>query len=280
MSDIDDELFALAGGDEEAEVEEGEASEGASSPNSIGSGAMDESDSDSDGGNDDNDRSSYRDPDVPYPLEGQFVDRKDREHIMSLPQLQRERILGERSEEMNKAKFAADLRHRAKQMEKSAADGPRKRKASSLEPEDANRKSSRQKVKVKTNDKLEAYKREREQRGQQRERHNDRRDGHRRSSSEDRKSDSEVDAEGESEVDWDEGAKKVVREELPASLHDFESIRLGRTFISKVCFWPQFDESITGAFVRVGVSQLNGRTQYKMAQIKGELHSGCDLVSY
>jgi hypothetical protein len=40
MSDIDDELFALAGGDEDADVEEGEASSpAASSPNSLGSDA-------------------------------------------------------------------------------------------------------------------------------------------------------------------------------------------------------------------------------------------------
>jgi RNA polymerase-associated protein RTF1 len=232
----------------------------ASSPNSLGSDAMDESDSDRD------DDPPPRDSDVPYPLEGKYLDSRDKAKILAMSQLEREEILGQRAEEMSSANFQAEVARRA-------AANMRKRKADSEEPEESQRKSSRQ-VKPKTTSGLEAYKRDREQRGQQRQirddREDDRRNGRRRSSSADRNHRSDVDAEGESDVDWDEDRKPVVREEQPASLTHFESVRVGRGFFSMVCFYPGFDQAMTGAFGRIGVGQdAQRRTLYKMAQIKG-----------
>ncbi|EMD68009.1 hypothetical protein COCSADRAFT_32969 [Bipolaris sorokiniana ND90Pr] len=258
--DIDDELFALAGGDEDADVEEGEASSpAASSPNSLGSDAMDESDSDRD------DDEPAHAADVPYPLEGKYIDEADKRQIMGMSQLEREEILGQRAEEMSNANFKAELARRAANVQND-----RKRKADSEDPDDAMRKSSRPKVQPRKNEKLEAYKREREQRGQQRQRHDDRRGDRRRSSSGDRDAGSDLDADGESDVEWDDRVPDKVREDVPATLRDFESVRVGRGFFSEVCFYPGFEEALTGAFGRVGVGQdAQRRTLYKMAQIKG-----------
>ncbi|OSS51074.1 hypothetical protein B5807_04689 [Epicoccum nigrum] len=256
MSDIDDELFALAGGDEEADVEEGEASSpAASSPNSLGSDAMEESDSDRD------DDPPARATDVPYPLEGKYIDEADKRKIMSMSQLDREEILGQRAEEMSRANFTAELARRAANLQND-----RKRKVDSEEPEEGRRP----KVKARVNDKLEEYKRNREQRGQQRDRDADRLNSRRRSSSGDRDGPSDMDADGESDVEWDDRAPAKVREELPATLRDFDSVRVGRGFFSEVCFYPGFEEAVTGTFGRVGVGQdAQRRTMYKMAQIKG-----------
>ncbi|KAJ4295434.1 RNA polymerase-associated protein rtf1 [Kalmusia sp. IMI 367209] len=257
--DFDDELLALAGGDEEADIEEGEASSvAASSPNSLGSGDMDESDSDRD------DDVPARGSDVPYPLEGKYIDNKDKQRILGMSQLEREEILGQRAEEMSKANFQAEVLRRA-------AMNNRKRKADSEEPDDSQRKSGRQ-VKPKRNAALEAYSRDREQKGQQRQRNDDRLNDRRRSRSVDRDGGSDLDAEGEEDVDWDEGRKSAVREDLPATIRDLEAVRIGRGFFSKVCFWPGFDEAMVGAFARIGVGQTQDhprRTLYKMAQIKG-----------
>ncbi|KAL1604404.1 RNA polymerase-associated protein rtf1 [Nothophoma quercina] len=260
MSDIDDELFALAGGDEEADVEEGEASSpAASSPNSLGSDAMEESDSDRD------DEPPARSTDVPYPLEGKYIDEADKRRIMGMSQLDREEILGQRAEEMSRANFTAELARRAANLQND-----RKRKVDSEEPDEMRRESSRPKVKARVNDKLEAYKRNREQRGQQRERDNDRLNNRRRSSSADRDGASDVDADGESDVEWDDRAPVKAREEVPATLRDFDSVRVGRGFFSEVCFYPGFEDAVTGTFGRVGVGQdSQRRTMYKMAQIKG-----------
>jgi RNA polymerase-associated protein RTF1 len=220
---------------------------------------MDESDSDRD------DDGPERTADVPYPLEGKYIDEADKRRIMGMSQLEREEILGQRAEETNRAQFQAELARRA------AQDNNRKRKADSEEPDDAMRKNNRPKVQPRKNDKLEAYKREREQRGQQRQRQDDRRNGRRRSSSGDRGGGSDIDADGESDVEWDDRPAEKVREEQPASIRDFESVRVGRGFFSEVCFHPGFEEAMMGTFGRVGVGQdSQRRTLYKMAQIKGQ----------
>ena len=218
---------------------------------------MDESDSDRD------DDVPERTADVPYPLDGKYIDEADKRRILGMSQLEREEILGQRAEEAQRAHFTAELNRRA-------AQNDRKRKADSEEPDDAMRKSSRPKVQPRKNDKLEAYKREREQRGQQRQRQDDRLHRRRRSSSADRGAGSDRDADGESDVEWDERPADKVREEQPASMRDFESVRVGRGFFSEVCFYPGFEEAMTGTFGRVGVGQdSQRRTLYKMAQIKG-----------
>ena len=222
---------------------------------------MDESDSDRE------DDVPDRTAEVPYPLEGKYVDESDRRRIMGMSQLEREEILGQRAEETSKAHFQAELLSRRAAMEHN-----RKRKADSDEPDDGMHRSSRPKVQPKKNDKLEAYKQAREQRGQQRQRQDDRRSGHRRSSSGDRDRGSDRDADGESDVEWDERPPEKAREEQPDSLRDFESVRVGRGFFSEVCFYPGFEEAMTGTFGRVGVGQdPQRRTLYKMAQIKGRL---------
>jgi RNA polymerase-associated protein RTF1 len=236
----------------------------ASSPNSLGSGDMDESDSDRE------DDPPARDSGVMYPLEGQFIDLRDKQRIMGMSQLEREEILGQRAEEVSRTNFQAEL-------QKRAAINNRKRKADSEEPEDS-RKSSRQ-VKPKRNAALDAYTAAREQKGQQRLRNDDRdrRHDRRRSDSPGRNGGSDVDAEGEEDVDWDTERKSTVREDLPVTVRDVESIRIGRGFFSKVCFWPGFEEAMNGAFGRVGVGQAQGRTVYKMAQIKG-MYSRLDCL--
>ncbi|KAH8730889.1 hypothetical protein GQ44DRAFT_423682 [Phaeosphaeriaceae sp. PMI808] len=234
------------------------SSPAASSPNSLGSDAMDESDSDRD------DDVPERTADIPYPLEGKYIDDADKRRIMGMSQLEREEILGSRAEETQRANFQAELARRA------AQENNRKRKAGSDEPDDAMRKNSRPKVQPRKNDKLEAYKREREQRGQQRQRQDDRRSGRRRSSSGDGAGGSDVDADGESDVDWDDRPAEKPREEQPAGIRDFESVRVGRGFFSEVCFYPGFEDAMNGTFGRVGVGQdSQRRTLYKMAQIKG-----------
>ena len=137
--------------------------------------------------------------DVPYPLEGKYIDEADKRKIMGMSQLDREEILGQRAEEMSRANFTAELARRAANLHND-----RKRKVDSEEPDEGS-SSRRPKVKARVNDKLEEYKRNREQRGQQRDRDADRLNSRRRSSSGDRDRDrdgpSDMDADGESDVD-------------------------------------------------------------------------------
>jgi len=90
---------------------------------------------------------------------------------------------------------------------------------------------------------------------------------------------SDADAEGESEVEWDDpkarGARRsssAPRDEAPAELTDYDHVRLGRDNFAKVCFYPGFEKAITNCFARIsiGPDKVTGQNVYRLAQIKGQ----------
>jgi len=220
---------------------------------SEGSAAMEESDSDE--GPDEPDAQGARSK---YPLEGKFMNEKDRAEILAKTEFEREAILADRAEEVQKALQEEELFKKHKQGLKKTK---RKADAADIDDEDTPRKTS----KAKRGETISSYKRQREQK-EARRRDVDRRIRDRRSPSDER---SDRDAEGESEVEWDDG--RPAREEPTADLKDFERIRVGRTNFAKVCFYPTFRDAITGCFARVniGVKHETGRNEYRMTQIKG-----------
>ena len=223
---------------------------------------------------------------VDYPLEGKFKSEKDRAEIMALSEVQRESILAERAQEHETKMQNEHLRRLVKRVAKAdtSSDG-RKRKADSVELEDRQRKSSRQKTTLggrkvgETSGAIEAYKRQREEktlRDEQRKRDGqERRDRKTRGPHEDGYSD--ADADGESEVEWDHAKAKQDddrrrREEQPAEMTDFQRVRIGRDNFAKVCFYPGFDDAIKNCYVRVniGVNHATNEPIYRMAKITGE----------
>ncbi|EAA28359.1 hypothetical protein GE21DRAFT_9165 [Neurospora crassa] len=148
----------------------------------------------------------------------------------------------------------------------------KKRKASLAELDDSSRKTSR--ARTKADDKMDSLRRAREERSnrkEQRERENDRR---KRSPSY-RRSPGRGD---DSDVDWDGPSNKKhrsrspeSRESPPAELRDFERVRVGRSRFAEVAFYPGFDEALTGCFVRLNIGPDPDTRQdvYRMALIKG-----------
>ncbi|CCC12984.1 hypothetical protein SMACR_06127 [Sordaria macrospora] len=147
----------------------------------------------------------------------------------------------------------------------------KKRKASLAELDDSSRKTSR--ARTKADDKMDSLRRAREERSnrkEQRERENDRRKrspSYRRSPGRD-----------DSDVEWDGPSKKKhrsrspeSRESPPAELRDFERVRVGRSRFAEVAFYPGFDEALTGCFVRLNIGPDPDTRQdvYRMALIKG-----------
>lgn len=207
-----------------------------------------------------------------YPIEGKFSSEADRQRIMGMTEIEREEILAERAAEVEKQAQDRQLKRllQARKREEAQAADKKKRKAGAADLEDGERKSSRQKVKASAP--LEAYKRQRELKGAGRARDVEARRDERSPSRDDGYSDR--DAEGESEVEWDDhpqiSAPKV---EPPAELKDFQRVCVGRSNFAKVCFYPGFDELITGCFARVsiGMNRETGENMYRMTQIKGML---------
>ena len=224
-----------------------------------------------------------------YPIDNKFSSEKDKAEIMALAEVEREAILAERAQELERKQQDQILRrllqgYQAKDGEKAKQLVSKKRKAGNADLEDVQRKSSRQKTTLggrkvgETSDAMEAYKRQREQKGimnEQRKREGEERRERKKRGSLDR--DSEADADGESEVEWDDKPKdsyqpvSAPRDELPADLHDFNRVKIGRDNFAKVCFYPGFDDAIKNCFARVsiGPDRNTGENLYRMCQIKG-----------
>ncbi|APA11545.1 hypothetical protein sscle_08g063150 [Sclerotinia sclerotiorum 1980 UF-70] len=317
MADIDDELLALAGDDSSGEEqvatndggrhsssspdrngavksaakkggkkggrrnddseEEGEASSGDESVRSERSAPMDESDSDSDG-------PSFRDDADRYPLEGRFMNAADKASIMSMPEIQREQVLADRAQEIERDRQNRALRQllNARDAENKKAD--KKRKAGTADLEENQRKTSRQRTKLGGGkvgeastgiDSLKRARAEKNDRQRRRDQDKERRgDDGRRDTRDDYSDD---DGDGDSEVEWTASKSKKrsaspdYRDAEPAVLYDLERVRVGRSRFAMVCFYPGFDEAITGCFVRVniGVDKETNQNLYRMGLVKG-----------
>ena len=113
MSDLEDDLLALAGGDDyesdaasnaskrsNLEYESDEDDTVLAKRRKVGSEAGDYKDDDDD--DDDNEAESEEELELvnPYPLEGKYRDEQDREELEAMDEIKREEILFERSQEM------------------------------------------------------------------------------------------------------------------------------------------------------------------------------------
>ncbi|KAE8152234.1 plus-3-domain-containing protein [Aspergillus avenaceus] len=256
--------------------EDGELSE-AESHHSLNSASMVESESaseseGSDHGADDNG------PIFPY--DKLYYSAKDKEEIMEMPEIQREQILSDRAQQVDRHNQDLALRRllASREREEARQAKKNKRKASMANLEDGQRKSSRQKTTLggrkvgETSDAIEAYKRQREQKGKRdelRRREPAAKDPSARSR-DDRISDE--DAEGESDLEWDDRDRSpsLPKDDPPAEIRDIQRARVGRSNFAQVCFYPGFDDAISGCYVRVniGPNRETGQNEYRLCLIK------------
>ncbi|OJJ48715.1 hypothetical protein ASPZODRAFT_130828 [Penicilliopsis zonata CBS 506.65] len=255
------------------EAEDGELSS-AASHHSLQSASMSESESESDG-------DGPADDDGPlFAYDKLYHSAKDKAEIMALPEIQREQILSERAHEVDRHNQDLALRRllASREREEARQAKKNKRKASLAGLEEGQRKSSRQKTTLggrkvgETSDAIEAYKRQRQQKGKRDEIR--RRDAASREARHREKDGevSDVDAEGESEPDWDERADRTPsppKDDPPAELRDIERARVGRTNFAQVCFYPRFEEAISGCYTRASIGpNSEGLNEYRVCLIK------------
>jgi len=247
----------------------------ASSPNSLDSAPMSESDSETS-------PAGEIDDDGPmFPVDGKFYSEKDKKEIMSLSEIQRESILAERAHQQERKQ--QDIHLRRLLQARGEAEIKKKRKADTAELEDSpKRKSTRQKTtlggrKVGDSSTIESYTRQREEnkaRNEQRRLEGEERRNRRMLESSPMARGSEVDADGDSELEWDDRAasRQPPPDEQPAQQIDFEHVRVGRDNFAKVCFYPGFNEAIANCYVRVniGVDKANGESIYRVGRISGK----------
>lgn len=237
---------------------------------------MDESDSDSDSPQ----NRSLDDDDVnKYPVDGLFVSAGEKAEIMGMREVEREIKIAERREEIERLRQNRLLRHMVVNQDN------KKRKATAAELEDGQRKTARVRTKIggtrvgETSSGIDNLRRAREERSnriQQRELERDRRrprssPSYRRSMSRDGRDDSDVEWDSPGRANKKSRTPEVV-EELVPELRDVERVRVGRSRFAEVCFYPGFEEAITGCFIRVNVGPDRETHQdvYRMAIIKGK----------
>ena len=224
-----------------------------------------------------------------FPVENKFYSEKDKAEIMALSEVKREEVLAERAQILERKQQDQILRrlyqgYQAKEEDKSKSSEQKKRKAATADLEEGQRKSSRQKTTLggrkvgETSNAIEAYKRQREQKGILAEQRKTEAAEHKarklRGSS---SPGSDVDADGESVVEWDDGKPKAGPEtrepdDQPADLADFNRIHIGRDNFAKVCFYPGFEDAIKNCYSRIsiGPDKATGENIYRLALIKGK----------
>ncbi|KAI0912057.1 hypothetical protein F4823DRAFT_583118 [Ustulina deusta] len=271
--------------DDSDEEEEGEASSIAASPASDESAPMDESDSESDSFPTSHTADSKMEDEgeLKYPIEGIYASEAEKEEIQAMPELEREQLIAKRQEEIDRERQNTLLRRLLQVNKQESSQSARKRKAGTAELEDGQRKTSRQRTKIggskvgETSAGIASLRRARaEKSDRQRRREEDRERNKGKPSMRDSTQD---DDDARSDVEWASNyGRKLSRSATPekrdaplADLRDFERVRLSRSRFAEVCFYPGFDNAITGCYCRVAVgpNRDTGETEYQMGVIKG-----------
>ena len=254
-------------------------SSSAASHHSLQSASMSESESDAES-------PPARDDGPIFPYERLYFSAKDKAEIESLPEIRRESILADRTQQLERHDQDVTLRRllAARAKDEAKASEKKKRKAGAADLEESQRKSSRQRTKLgggkvgEADSAIEAYKRQRAEKGL--------RDEQRRKDAAARKelgvqaspdnNYSDADAEGESEVEYDDKKYKKrtptpPRDDPIAELADIQRAKVGRDNFAQVCYYPGFEEAIKDCYARVclGPGRTPGVNEYRLCLIKG-----------
>lgn len=221
-----------------------------------------------------------------FPYEKLYHNAKDKAEIEALPEVRRESMLADRAAQVERHDQDVTLRRllAARAKEEVKASEKKKRKAGAADLEDNHRKSSRQRTKLgggkvgEADSAIQAYKRQRAEKGA--------RDEQRRKDAAARKESgyraasdngySDADADGESEVEWDD--KKFKRrsptppkDEPVVELVDIQRAKIGNNNFAEVCYYPGFEDAIKDCYVRInlGPGLEPGVNEYRLCLIKG-----------
>ncbi|KAJ5918212.1 hypothetical protein N7454_010587 [Penicillium verhagenii] len=255
--------------------EDGEVSD-AESQNSLQSAPMSESDSEAGADSDEEDRPIF-------PYDKLYYSGKEKQEIMAMPEIERETLLSDRAQQVDRHNQDLALRRllaSREREEKRAAAKQAKRKAGSAGLDENQRKSSRQKTTLggrkvgETSAAIDAYKRQREQKGKRDEQRRRDPTSSRRRSRSPGSGRSDEDGEAESDLELDDRVGRspsIPKDDPPAELRDLNRARVGRTNFAQVCFYPGFEQAITGCYARVniGPNSETGQNDYRLCLIEG-----------
>ncbi|KAI0356964.1 plus-3-domain-containing protein [Trametes cingulata] len=256
-NDIDNELLALAGESERKR----KRSQPHSSSKRRKADTGDETESDAELPESEEEETEAN----PYPLEGKYIDEADRARLMEMSEIDREAILAQRQEEMQRYTDKRQLDHLLKlQSGRGSADesvskaakrqhavrGATKEKSRKLDELKAKRKAKDEKKRTRTN----SPKRDRSSSPMDMETSEDEEDGQITKYDEEEERDRKL--YGKSNPD-----------DEPITLEDLERCRITRNQIAKFCMAPWFDDYIKGGWVRYLIGQENNQPVYRICEV-------------
>ncbi|KAK7449230.1 RNA polymerase-associated protein rtf1 [Stygiomarasmius scandens] len=259
MSDFDDELLEL--------VEAGSPEKKRKRSKTKNSSSKRRKPDDSDEG----EGPESEDLEDPYPLEGKYVDEADRQRLLEMSEFDREEILAQRMEEVQKIKDKRAISQMVN-AQRSELDGV----AKAAKRQHTARGSTKEKTRKL--DELKARRKAKDEKNRNRGSGN---------SPKRERSESPMDMETSDEEDEDGMISKTEQEEEreaklfgkpssssvsdnePITMTDLENIRLTRGHLVKHCMAPWFEEYVRGAWVRYLIGNENGQPVYRICEITG-----------
>lgn len=219
--------------------------------------------------------------DEEYPVEGLYRSHAEKAEISRMVEVERETILAERREHMERYKQNRVLRQLVSQREagdrSSSTVGKRGKRSAddadlSNSDSDSDARPKARSARSKTDSKMDDYRRARAEKVDRMRRLKEDRERARNGSNRDYNNDNDDDDDDEEEDSWRRRSpipeKKSRRE--PA-LADFERLRISRAGFAQVCFKPRFEDSVNECYVRVlgKPDRTTGEQAYHMLSIKG-----------
>ncbi|KAI0672359.1 plus-3-domain-containing protein [Trametes maxima] len=254
--DIDDELLALAG--------ESERKRKRSQPNTSSkrrkADVGDETESDAELPESEDETETN-----PYPLEGKYIDEADRSRLMAMSEIDREAVLAQRQEEIQRTTDKRQLDNLLKlQSGRGSADesvskaakrqhavrGATKEKSRKLDELKARRKAKDEKKRTRTN----SPKRDRSSSPMDMETSEDEEDGQITKYDEEEERDRKL-------------YGKSNPEDEPITLEDLDKCRVTRNQIAKLCMAPWFEDYVKGGWVRYLIGQESGVPVYRICEV-------------
>ena len=294
MSDLDDDLLALAGADSGPDADMLEVplkrSRNDASANKRARTSDDSETSEKDDGDDDNDEQEEDDYEPaegvlaqpesdgagsddeegdselvnPYPLEGKYRDEADRNFLLEMDEIEREQTLFERLQEMDRYNEKKYLQQRMKQQRQQGVE--KKMRSSSRNVE----KSSAKTFKL---DKLSELRKQREKKSrrvEEDEYRDEAEEGEKEEKDDDQYEPEDFKDDGDESVVWGSGKSHFKPKSFEkATARHINSIRVGRSFLQKYLYYRDFADVVEHTFgkINVGVDRRTRRPIYRAVQI-------------
>lgn len=301
MSDIEEDLLALAGADGEEEDEDEvltTSSKRTKKTDNSGSKRRrievegDEEDDEEEDEEDDynpaaigtmtsagpEEEEEEEEEENPFPLGGKYKDEDDRNYLESLPEMERETLLFERSQILQKYKDRQLFRQRGRNLKEQQRNRQAQEETKTRTSTRASHVTGHSDLKA---SKLSQLRRQREKKSKDRRYSSGEEDEDDEEENEYNKSEGSeyeeeedynpyerkgrVEKEEQEEVEW---AEDDLEREVAVS--DFNNVKIGRSFVAKFCFYPGFNDAVKGHYgrVNVGVDKRSGETLYRMVKIE------------